>query len=482
MTVEIAFCNDCDLMSWRGYLEVHGFFDSLNIPARDSFWLFDPSGSDMALFTHDINHKGPRHNELLEGISSGRFDVLHSAGSYGAKFNAGYKPNRKLVAQGLEYLAKHARVPNIWSNHGDVNNIQNIGGAFPGDHHKGDIPESEIYIIDLLIEHGIKYFWLDRLLVTDDGLPCRIVAEEMCRSGHIIKTFSRFNGVDWAPNGQNLYQQITPERLTRLIELKQDIVLYQHWGCHHTSDRTAYTPTGDALVKESRDALLRLADLYHKGELKVTHLYDLLEKEDRKSLAEEAQRIGAYMVRTEKGKEDIFYYNQYNKHSIGYFQRRIRQLGLSGASALDAGCGVGQWSFAMTGDFHDITGIDYNDTAYKYLTDMTARLRQSSPSFDKGNIESLPYPDKRFDAVICYGVIFCADVERVINEISRVLKPGAEAYICLNADGWYEYLHDERFADSPEEKRIIYVVPLWNATYRRMGGGGLLKPRYSLHL
>ena len=107
-------------MTRRGFEEVHGFFDELNLPVGDSFWLFDPSGGDMGLFTHDLTHPGPQHAWLLEQISSGVIDVIHSAGSYGARFNRGYRPDRSKIEKALVYLDKHAVVPKIWTNHGDA--------------------------------------------------------------------------------------------------------------------------------------------------------------------------------------------------------------------------------------------------------------------------------------------------------------------------------------------------------------------------
>src|SRR6266404_3580204 len=157
MAVRLAFCNDCDLQSWDNYRIVHQEFAERGIPAGDSFWLFDPSGGDFGLFRRDCTEKGPRHDELLEEIAAGRLDVLHSTGSYGARFSQGLKPERRLIGEALEYLSKNARVPRVWTNHGDENNTQNIGGAIPEHYHCGDLPSSDSFILDLLLEHGVEY-------------------------------------------------------------------------------------------------------------------------------------------------------------------------------------------------------------------------------------------------------------------------------------------------------------------------------------
>lgn len=462
-------------MSWEGYQAVHKVLRELELPAGDSFWLFDPSGGDMGLFTHDLAHKGPRHNELLDDIASGRLDVLHSVGSYGARFNQGFRPNRALVEGALEYLAKHAKVPQIWSNHGDQFNTQNIGGAEPAPHHKGDDPASDIYILDLLLGAGIEYFWLDRLIYRDPALPYRTVSKERCRSGAEIRVFARYLSptIGYSPNAHNLHQQLSPEEFEKLIKVGQNPIIYSHWGCAHEGTY-AVTPEGNPLSQASRESLERLADLHAKGEVVCTRLYDLLQKEESLSLQSEAQRIASVVVADNAADRDTFYFNQYNKHTVSYFEKRIDQLGVSGEAALDAACGVGQWAFALAERFAHVDGIDINPAAGRYLNKISEQLRQSSPQFKSGSIETLPYPNFSYDFVMCYGAIMCTDVEQSLREIWRVLRPGGIAYINLNGDGWYDFCIEQRFANEPD-LRHQHVLPIWNATFHRAGGKKALR-------
>ncbi len=470
-TINLAFCNDCDFLTWENYTSTHAYLDALNLPCGDSFWLFDPSGSDMGLFTYDTNHPGPRHNEILEEIAAGRIDILHSAGSYGELFNKGYKPERKLVEKALAYLSKHAKIPQIWTNHGDSFNTQNIGGEFPSPHHRGDVRNSDEYMLDLLRDHGVKYFWLDRLLIPGAETPYKILSSEKCRSGHVIQTFSRFWGLNRSPNGENLAAQISLENISKMRSIRQSAIIYQHFGAHHTPLGKAFSaPPGKAFGEQTMRALHDLSEMQSRGEVKVLRLKELLLSEESKTLASESQRIGQYAVLSESGKSDDFYYRQYNVRSVDYFSQRIKQLGLSGEAALDAGCGVGQWSFAMTDYFNNVFAIDYNDEAHAIVKKMSQLLRQNSPFFLKGSIESMPFENEKFDAIVCYGVIFSTDVEVTLREFFRVLRPGGKAYICLNGDGWCDYLIQERFKDSSEEVKISYCLTLWNSLLDRSGG------------
>lgn len=472
MSTLLSFCSDCDLMTRRGFEEVHAFFGSIDLPCGDSFWLFDPSGGDMGLFTFDVDHPGPQHAWLLDKISAGILDVIHSAGSYGERFNQGYRPSRDQIEKALAYLKRYAVVPRIWTNHGDSFNTQNIGGAHPALHHQGDLLGSDTYCLDVLRNYGIEYFWLDRLIWRDSKLPYRLTATERCRDGNEITTFMRYlaPAVDWSPNGQNFPDQLRASEFQNLAANRQDTVLYTHWGCHHEG-RTAMFPQGDSLTRQSRNAILSLVQQFGMLDLRVVRLPELLDKHRGRPVHEEIQRIGAVVVRPEKEKQDCFYFNQYAKHGLDYFRRRLKGMGVSGRRALDAGCGVGQWSYAMCELFEEVKGVEMNPDALVYLDQISSGLRLTGgPSFVHGSIESLPYDDEYFDFILCYGVLFCTSFRRSLQEFSRVLSRGGRAYVCINGDGWYEYLIDERFRDRADDFLLPFAEPIWNALVARVGG------------
>lgn len=468
----ISFSSDCDLMTRRGFEEIHGFLDSIGLPAGDSFWLFDPSGGDMGLFTHDVDHFGPQHHWLLDQINAGVIDVIHSAGSFGERFNNGFKPRRDQIEKALSYLDKYAQIPKIWTNHGDILNLQNIGGVVPASHHQGDLPGADAYCLDLLLAAGVKYFWLDRLIWRNYERPYALTACEICRDGNEIVTFMRYlsPSISWSPNGQNFALQLQLPELKRLSDNAQDTVIYTHWGCHHEG-HTAHAPFQEALTAESRGALLMFVHHLDNLGISVMRLSDLLDRNQQSCTVEQIERIGKIVVQSEKDKPDCFYYNQYSKHGLEYFRRRLAGMGVSGSRALDAGCGVGQWSFALAELFDGVCGIEKNPDALKYLGQMSEGLRSSStPEFREGSIESLPYADGEFDFILCYGVLFCTSFRRSLNEFFRVLKQGGRAYICINGDGWYEYLIDERFCDKSDDFLLPLAEPIWNAYIARVGG------------
>lgn len=279
----LAFCNDIDFADWETYCETHRVLrESYGIEVEDSFWLFDPGGSEMALFKSDLSEKGPRHDELLEHIRDGRLDILHSAGAFD-RLTTRIVPSRGLIAEGLAYLREHARVPAVWTNHGDEGNIQNIGWG-GATYHQGDDPSSDCYILDILQQYGVRYYWTDRLYTHDfvssrdgQGAPA-IVRREPTRAGMTIQGFVRYRGaLPKAPDAQSLAKQLTEEHMRQLVERGGAVVIYQHWCVHRDIDGRPFTARRPVFPTESQQALKHLADLRDRGLVEVRKTYELLQ-------------------------------------------------------------------------------------------------------------------------------------------------------------------------------------------------------------
>ncbi|MDP4092267.1 MAG: hypothetical protein Q8920_02810 [Bacillota bacterium] len=282
MRAQITFCNDIDFASWDSYKEVHNvLFNDFGIRAQDSFWLFDPTGSKMALFKGSIKEKGPKHDEILEGIMSDDFAILHSAGNFDIT-NTTQIPNRELIAEGLEYLKKYARVPEIWTNHGDEGDIQNIGGKAPT-YQKGDDPVSDCYILDLLLQYGVHFYCTDTNLINNfvfnikEKSGTQLLEPVVTRSGHKILTFNRYRGLlPKAPDAYSLGKQLSEENLSALIAQEGYTIIYQHWCVHRMSDGSPYTAKNPVFPDETLERLSKLTVLRNQDIIDIPLLTDLL--------------------------------------------------------------------------------------------------------------------------------------------------------------------------------------------------------------
>jgi len=100
-----------------------------------------------------------------------------------------------------------------------------------------------------------------------------------------------------------------------------------------------------------------------------------------------------------------------------------RQIDWTGKQVLDLGCAGGFMSEALAARGAQVTGIDPAEEA---IAAARAHAGQSglSVSYDIGVGEALPYEDQSFDAVVCVDVLeHVADLQQVIREIARVLRP-----------------------------------------------------------
>jgi 2-polyprenyl-6-hydroxyphenyl methylase / 3-demethylubiquinone-9 3-methyltransferase len=116
-----------------------------------------------------------------------------------------------------------------------------------------------------------------------------------------------------------------------------------------------------------------------------------------------------------------------NPVRFGYFKRILdleRGKAQGGLALLDVGCGGGILAeeFARAG--LRVTGVD---PAPESIQTAQAHAAASALSIEyrTGSGEQLPFTDAAFDVVACCDVLeHVDDVDRVIGEVARVLKPG----------------------------------------------------------
>ena len=136
----------------------------------------------------------------------------------------------------------------------------------------------------------------------------------------------------------------------------------------------------------------------------------------------------------------------------------IRHLSLSaGERVLDIGCGPGFLCESMgeiVGRKVAVVGIDIS-------ADLIARCngRKTSAhlSYEVGDATKIDQPNASFDVVVCTQVAeYVADVDRVLTEVFRVLKPNCRTVFV--ATDWDALVW---FSDDP--KRMSAVMKSWEA-------------------
>ncbi len=150
-----------------------------------------------------------------------------------------------------------------------------------------------------------------------------------------------------------------------------------------------------------------------------------------------------------------------NRHAIGYFPtmeqhwdwklyEAMPEWWLEFAepmltdSALEVGCGYGQWMAPCSKLVRDVVGVDIHESLLEKFEEQMGPF--SNATMKLGDGTTLPFPSKRFSLVYSISVfqhIPRATVQLYLHEIARVLRRTGRAVLHFRgADGIGEYSED----------------------------------------
>jgi SAM-dependent methyltransferase len=136
----------------------------------------------------------------------------------------------------------------------------------------------------------------------------------------------------------------------------------------------------------------------------------------------------------------------------------LERLGVRpGEWLLDAGCGGGRHCFGALERRVNVVGIDLDVPSLRIARAGIAERCRAAPGQRRGGVLQgdvfhLPFPDARFDRVICSEVMeHVHDYPGALRELARVLRPGGTAGITIpTAITEHLYLHLTReYFESP---------------------------------
>jgi SAM-dependent methyltransferase len=101
----------------------------------------------------------------------------------------------------------------------------------------------------------------------------------------------------------------------------------------------------------------------------------------------------------------------------------------AGESILDLGCGDGQLTARIASIGANVIGVDASPQ-------MAAAARARGIIVDEAQAESLPYPDRTFDAVFSNAALhWVQGQDAMMAEVHRVLKPGCRFVVEMGGQG-----------------------------------------------
>ena len=113
------------------------------------------------------------------------------------------------------------------------------------------------------------------------------------------------------------------------------------------------------------------------------------------------------------------------------------------ARALDAGCGLGVCSVALSTMSERVVGVDHSLGSLRAAVKLAAEVDRQNVAFIEGSLMDIPCDDETFDVILCWGVLmYVPSVERVFGELVRTLRPGGTLVVAVHRKTPLTPVHD----------------------------------------
>ena len=123
----------------------------------------------------------------------------------------------------------------------------------------------------------------------------------------------------------------------------------------------------------------------------------------------------------------LAFWARYGEPTVARLQLR------PGATVLDVACGTGASALPAASAVSPtgrVIGVDLAENLLTLAREKAKRRGLANVEFRKADMSALGYPDAAFDAVVCvFGVLFVKDMEALVSELWRMVKPGGRLAI-----------------------------------------------------
>jgi SAM-dependent methyltransferase len=108
----------------------------------------------------------------------------------------------------------------------------------------------------------------------------------------------------------------------------------------------------------------------------------------------------------------------------------LEMLGDGPGHALDVGSAAGAVSVMLADRGWTVDGIDISEGMVRWAQERVAREGRTGLTFAVADIDALPFPNGRFDAIVAMGVIeYLESDAKALDELVRVLRPGGRIVV-----------------------------------------------------
>lgn len=126
-----------------------------------------------------------------------------------------------------------------------------------------------------------------------------------------------------------------------------------------------------------------------------------------------------------------------SRFSSGFYEKGQRgqlwgpvwqAIDLRGKTALDYGCGGGEFSWLLAQMGAKVVGVDISPISVAQARALAPPSRKGSPIFLVADAHHTPFSDGCFDYIFGNGALHHLELDQAYAEVSRVLKPGGTAF------------------------------------------------------
>jgi len=129
---------------------------------------------------------------------------------------------------------------------------------------------------------------------------------------------------------------------------------------------------------------------------------------------------------------------------------------------LDVGCCIGR-ELRCLESVLEKSAVFYGVDIMKAVLDQAKQLGPKDCSYIEGDIHALPFEENYFDVVYCKRVLIHSDVEKAMQEMVRVLKPGGLAlFIEGDVSAFHLHTTDPRMVLVESQKQISTLNSIKN--------------------
>jgi len=126
-----------------------------------------------------------------------------------------------------------------------------------------------------------------------------------------------------------------------------------------------------------------------------------------------------------------------------YGRRTVDRLPIiSGMAVLDVCCGMGASAIPAAervGPAGHVIAVDLAEKLLNKGAQRAAEQGLTNIEFSRADLESLPFPDRTFDAVLCvFGIFFVPNLQRAIRELWRLVRSNGLLAITIWGRGLFE--------------------------------------------